>query len=194
MHSDEDIADPERIVHPEGCDEPTTSKMAQPFLVIYVAWHPNFAEGANIGKALYDHYRRALYTNVAGGAGLPVVYRSTPAPDSVVPIDINLSDAETSAIVMLIDDANELQQRLDELGWDYEVMESAGWEVYDTYYFELGPAKINIIVARSRQEFYAWDYATRRMQAFGRNITVRRQRLELFQKYWKHGYDNYPGN
>ena len=80
---------------------PLTSK---PFLVIYIAWNPGFSAGAEITKSLYDHYRRKLYENVAGGAGLPVVYRSTPAPNSVVPIDVDLSDAETSAIIMLIDE------------------------------------------------------------------------------------------
>lgn len=76
----------------------------RPFLVIYVAWHPAFAEGARVAKLLYEHFRRNLYSNVAGGAGLPVMYRSMAAHGSEVPIDIDLDDAETSAIVMLVDD------------------------------------------------------------------------------------------
>lgn len=77
----------------------------RPFLVIYVAWHPSFAEGARVAKTLYEHFRRNLYSNVAGGTGLPVMYRSVPAHGSEVPIDIYFNDAETSAIVMLVDDA-----------------------------------------------------------------------------------------
>lgn len=77
----------------------------RPFLVIYVAWHPGFGDGARLAKVLYGHFRRQLYDNVAGGTGLPVVYRSAPAPGAEVPIDVDLRDAETSAVVMLIDDA-----------------------------------------------------------------------------------------
>lgn len=76
----------------------------RPFLVIYVAWHPAFGDGERLARVLFDHYRRNVYENVAGGAGLPVVYRSTPAPSSTTPLDVALSDAETSAIVMLIDE------------------------------------------------------------------------------------------
>jgi hypothetical protein len=76
----------------------------RPFLVIYVAWHPAFADGAGLAKVLFGHYRRKLYENVTGGAGVPVVYRSAPVPGATVPIDFALDEAETSAVVMLIDD------------------------------------------------------------------------------------------
>lgn len=75
----------------------------RPLLVIYVAWHPAFAEGAAIAKMLYEYYRRQLYENVAGGGGLNVVYRSKPEFGSDVPIDIDFHNAETSAVVLLID-------------------------------------------------------------------------------------------
>lgn len=76
----------------------------RPFLVLYVAWHPEFEDGPSIAKTLYDHYRRKLYENVAGGIGLSVMYRSAPAPGSGLPIGIDFHDAETSAIVLLIDE------------------------------------------------------------------------------------------
>src|SRR6185436_5684448 len=76
----------------------------RPFVVIYVAWHPEFEDGANIAKALYSHYRRELYENVAGGTGLSVVYRFKPESSTGVPLDINFADAETSAVVLLIDE------------------------------------------------------------------------------------------
>lgn len=75
----------------------------RPFLVIYVAWHPDFADGEAIAKSLYDHYRRDLYENVSGGTGLSVIYRSAPGPGSSTPIDIEFTDAETSAMVLLLD-------------------------------------------------------------------------------------------
>lgn len=76
----------------------------RPFLVIYVAWHPAFADGPRLAKVLFDHYRRKLYENVTGGTGLPVVYRSALVPGAAAPIDVALDESETSAIVMLIDD------------------------------------------------------------------------------------------
>ncbi|HVQ38217.1 MAG TPA: hypothetical protein VMS31_11825, partial [Pyrinomonadaceae bacterium] len=76
----------------------------RPFLVIYIAWHPEFADGPAIAKALYEHYRRELYENVAGGTGLSVIYRSAPEPSSHVPIGIDFAEAETSAMVLLIDE------------------------------------------------------------------------------------------
>jgi hypothetical protein len=76
----------------------------RPFLVVYVAWHPSFAGGPSIAKRLYDHYRRNLYENVAGGTGLSVVYRSIPEPGSVTPMAIDLEEAETSAIVVLVNE------------------------------------------------------------------------------------------
>lgn len=76
----------------------------RPFLVLYVAWHPAFEEGRAIAKKLYDHYRRELYSNVAGGAGLSVIYRQAPDPASSAPAAIDFSEGETSAVVMLIDD------------------------------------------------------------------------------------------
>jgi hypothetical protein len=40
---------------------------------------------------------------VAGGTGLSVLYRATPEPGSAAPIGIDFNDAETSAIVLLVD-------------------------------------------------------------------------------------------
>jgi hypothetical protein len=38
----------------------------RPLIVIYVTWHPEFAEGKAIADMLHDHYRRNLLTNVSG--------------------------------------------------------------------------------------------------------------------------------
>jgi len=77
----------------------------RPLLVVYVAWHPSFADGRAIAKGLYDHYRRELYENVAGGAGLSVLYRSEPDPETGAPISIAIEEGETVAIVMLFDES-----------------------------------------------------------------------------------------
>jgi hypothetical protein len=76
----------------------------RPFLTIYVAWHPSFEDGKEIALALFQHYRRDLYRNVAGGSGLPVIYRSQPPEGEAVPVDIDMEGAEATAIVMLVDE------------------------------------------------------------------------------------------
>src|SRR5262249_20703484 len=73
------------------------------FLTIYVAWHPKFAQGAGLARFLYDHYRRNLYKNIAGGTGIPVIYRSETPAGSAVPLDPDLSSSETTAVVILVD-------------------------------------------------------------------------------------------
>lgn len=77
----------------------------RPFLVLYVVWHPAFDEGQLIAKKLYEHYRRELYSNVAGGTGLSVIYRPVPDPITLAPVTIDFSQSETSAVVMLIDES-----------------------------------------------------------------------------------------
>src|SRR5690349_2260801 len=73
----------------------------RPFLVLYIVWHPDFAAGAGIAEALREHFRRKLYENVAGGTGLSVIFRSTAAPRSSVPLPIDLDESETTAVVVL---------------------------------------------------------------------------------------------
>lgn len=76
---------------------------SRPFLVLYIAWHPGYADGAVIAESLRQHFRRKLYENVAGGTGLSVLFRSAPAPGSTTPIPIDLDEADTTAVVVLAD-------------------------------------------------------------------------------------------
>ncbi|APX86878.1 hypothetical protein BV511_20555 [Methylorubrum extorquens] len=78
-------------------------RSTRPFLTVYVVWHPAFAAGRSIAKGLYDHFRRELYENVAGGTGLSVLYRSEIDPHSGALRNIDLDESETTAIVPLID-------------------------------------------------------------------------------------------
>lgn len=75
----------------------------RPFITLYVAWHPDFDDGESIAKLLYNHYRRNLYENVAGGTGLSVIYRFQPLENTNVPLDIDFDGSNVTAIVMLID-------------------------------------------------------------------------------------------
>lgn len=77
----------------------------RPFLIVYIAWHPAFHSGKDIAKYLFDHYRREHFGNIAGGAGLSVVYRYAANPATGAPLAIDLEEGETSAVVVLFDEA-----------------------------------------------------------------------------------------
>lgn len=72
-------------------------------LAIYIARHPGFADGEQISRGLYEHFRRKLYENVAGGTGLSVLYRFEPFPEAAAPAPIDFEEAEASAVVVLLD-------------------------------------------------------------------------------------------
>jgi hypothetical protein len=76
----------------------------RPFLAIYIAWHPSFDRGAAMAHALFQHYRRDLYQNVAGGSGLPVLYRFKSIEESELPLDIDFEDAECTAVILLVEE------------------------------------------------------------------------------------------
>lgn len=80
------------------------SKPTRPFLVMHVAWHPAFEEGQAIATALYSHYRRELYENVSGGAGLSVLYRYAADDETGAPRSIDIEEGETTAVVLLLDE------------------------------------------------------------------------------------------
>lgn len=79
------------------------TESTRPFLVVYIVWHPTFADGAAVADILWQHFRRELYENIAGGTGLSVMYRYVVAPESDQPLPINLADSDTAAIVVLVD-------------------------------------------------------------------------------------------
>jgi hypothetical protein len=73
--------------------------------VVYVAWHPDFNQGPTIAEAIRGHFRRNLYENIAGGTGLSVIFRSLPPPGCAVPLEIDVDEAYTTAVVILADNA-----------------------------------------------------------------------------------------
>lgn len=75
----------------------------RPLLVLYVVWHPSFSKGSIVADVLRNHFRRSLYDNVAGGTGLSVIYRFAAVPGFSAPLQINLDEAETTAVVVLVD-------------------------------------------------------------------------------------------
>lgn len=95
----------------------------RPFLVVYIVWHPAFAAGPAVAGALYDHFRRKLFENVAGGTGLSVLYRSAPPAGAAAPLAIDFDEGETAAIVVLFDDAFAGDE--DYIAWLQETAERA---------------------------------------------------------------------
>lgn len=80
------------------------ARPTRPLMVVYVVWHPAFEDGRAIAKRLYEHYRRELFENVSGGAGLSVVYRSLIDPETNTLLNIDIDDAETTAVILLFDE------------------------------------------------------------------------------------------
>ena len=76
---------------------------SKPFLVIYVVWHPDFDEGLRVAEAVREHFRRRIFENVSGGTGVSVIYRFAQADGAMAPQPIDLVEAETTAIVVLME-------------------------------------------------------------------------------------------
>lgn len=89
---------------------------SRPLCAIYVAWHPSLPRGGELAKHLYDHYRRDLFANVAGGVGLSVLYRSAPRSSTqTAPIDVPLDDAHVSVVLLLLSE---------------HIVQDAAWRAY----------------------------------------------------------------
>ena len=74
----------------------------RPLCAIYVAWHPSFSSGEYTARRLYQHFRRDLFTNVAGGVGLSVLYRSASAATSDVPALVSFDDSHIAVVFLLV--------------------------------------------------------------------------------------------
>lgn len=73
----------------------------RPFLVLYIVWHPGYVFGAEIAETLRKHFRSKLFENIAGGTGLSVIFRFAPVPGLQVPLPIDFSESETTAVIVL---------------------------------------------------------------------------------------------
>lgn len=74
-------------------------------LAVYIVWHPNYSKGSDIAELIRGYFRNGRYKNVLGDMGLSVVFRSSSVPDAAVPLDIDLDEAETAAVVVLAESA-----------------------------------------------------------------------------------------
>ena len=72
---------------------------------LYVVWYPGYADGERIAAHLRQHFGTDRYRNIVGGAGVTVIFRNINAPDAATPLSIDWSEAETTAVVVLLDNA-----------------------------------------------------------------------------------------
>lgn len=79
--------------------------LSRPPFTLYVVSYPGYAEGERIAALLRQHFGTDRYHNIVGGAGVTVIFRNTNAPDSATPLPIDWNEAETTAAVVLMDNA-----------------------------------------------------------------------------------------
>ncbi|GEC73773.1 TIR domain-containing protein [Flavobacterium flevense] len=72
-------------------------------LNIYVVWHPNFEAGKKIAEELYSTFCRDYQNPLSRGINIPVYFRYSKLENNK-PLEIDLSNAEKNAIVLLIDE------------------------------------------------------------------------------------------
>ena len=75
----------------------------RPLFVLYIVWHPLNVNGGKVADLLRTHFGRDRHRNVAGDPGLSVIYRCATAPAELVPLSIDWDEAETTAVVVLMD-------------------------------------------------------------------------------------------
>jgi hypothetical protein len=79
------------------------SKYTSPF-TIHIIWHPSFKLGEKIADYLYSNFTRNVEEPLSRGIGIPVYFRSLPSQHFQKPQQIEISEAEYHALVILIDD------------------------------------------------------------------------------------------
>lgn len=79
-------------------------------LNIYVIWHPNFESGKKIAEKLYSTFCRDYQNPLSRGIGIPVYFRYIKLEEDK-PLEIDLSNAEKNAIVLLIDEEYVLDEK-----------------------------------------------------------------------------------
>lgn len=72
-------------------------------LNVYVVWHPNCKVGKIIAEELYSTFCRDYKAPLSRGIGIPVYFRYIKL-DNGKPLDIDLTNAEKNAVILLIDE------------------------------------------------------------------------------------------
>nr|WP_293294699.1 hypothetical protein [Allomuricauda sp.] len=72
-------------------------------LNIYVVWHPDCRFGKTIAEEIYSTFCRDYKNPLSRGIGIPVYFRYVKLSNEQ-PLDIDTSEAEKNAIILLIDE------------------------------------------------------------------------------------------
>ncbi len=73
-------------------------------LHVYVCWHPRCVEGARYAESVFRVLTDDVGVPDETAPGIPVYFRSEPAPDRNTPADIPFAEADHVALVMLIEE------------------------------------------------------------------------------------------
>lgn len=73
-------------------------------LSIFVVWHPDFQNGIKYAEEIYNTFCRDINSPLSRSLGIPVNFRFKSAKGGNTPIDIETSEADRNAIILLIDD------------------------------------------------------------------------------------------
>ena len=76
-----------------------------PLFSLYIVWHPSNVSGAKVADLLRTHFGRNRHRYIVGDPGLSVIYRRETAPGKLAPLSIDWDEAETTAVVVLVDSA-----------------------------------------------------------------------------------------
>jgi hypothetical protein len=71
-------------------------------LSVYIIWHPHFSEGQEIADFLYKVLCRDSVKPLVRSIGVPVYFRNINEKNKNTPIDIDFSESEYTAVVVLI--------------------------------------------------------------------------------------------
>ena len=92
--------------HPHlGETEHAMEAATRPLFALYAVWHPSNTSGAEMADLLRRHLGHDRHRNVAGNPGVSVLYRSEIVPATLVPLTIDWDEADTTAVVVLVDSA-----------------------------------------------------------------------------------------
>lgn len=92
--------------------------VTRPLFALYIVWHLSNAGGPEVADLLRRHFGHDRHRNIAGNHGLSVLYRSEVVPAGVAPLVIDWDEAETTAVVVLVDSA-----LAGDVGWSNYVRE-----------------------------------------------------------------------
>jgi hypothetical protein len=81
-----------------------TSEYYKSPLTIFVVWHPANNTGIEYAEAIYNSFCRDIHSPLSRGLTIPVEFRYVNEKGKIVPKDINTSESDRNAIILLVDD------------------------------------------------------------------------------------------